>query len=116
MPAAAGRVYLVADEGKPSWREWFTTLAELTRSPKPWLNLPEGFAMALGGGVEGIFQRAAPRTQPPLSRYMAYLVRRDVHFSLAAATAELGYKPRYSWQEGLEHTLSEMGHLRRERV
>lgn len=107
--AAAGRVYVVGDAGTPSWRDWFTALAQFTRSPKPWLNLPGGAAMALGGGVEGVWARLAPRTQPPLSRYMAYLVRNDVHFSLAHAERELGYRPPWTWQTGLERTLTEMG-------
>lgn len=105
VPAAAGRVYLIADAGTPSWREWFMALAALNGTPKPWLNLPGGVATALGGAVETVYERLAPRAQPPLSRYLPYVVRNDVHFSLAAAQLELGYTPEVSWQDGLARTL-----------
>ena len=38
--------------------------------------------------------------EPPLTRYRGALMRRDVHFSTAAAERELGHHPEVSWQEG----------------
>jgi nucleoside-diphosphate-sugar epimerase len=109
VSAAAGRVYVIGDAGMTSWRDWFGTLARLTGAPNPRLSLPSAAAMALGSGVEAVWARFAPRTPPPLSRYLAYVVRRDVHFSLEHAERELGYRPRWRWQAALEHTLAEMG-------
>ncbi|ADI14678.1 NAD-dependent epimerase/dehydratase family protein [Truepera radiovictrix] len=111
--AAAGRVYVIGDAGMTSWRDWFGTLAHLAGAPRPRLHLPGDAAMALSSGVERVWARLAPRTPPPLSRYLAYVVRRDVHFSLAHAERELGYHPRWRWPEALERTLAEMGALRR---
>jgi len=102
---AAGRVYVVADEGCPSWREIYTTMARLLGAPEPRIHLPGPVAVALGRGVEGVWTRLLPGKKPPLVYYMAYSVLNDVHFSTEAAERELGYRPPWSWQEGLERTL-----------
>ena len=104
-PDAAGRQYLIADDGMVSWREFFTVLAELVGAPVPRLSLPSAVALPLGRGVEGLWRQFAPETRPPLAYYLAYLVSRDVHFSIDAAKRELGYVPRYSWQDGLAMTV-----------
>ena len=105
VPKAAGRAYLMADEGCPSWRELFSTLADLLDAPKPRLNLPGSVVEPLSGGVERAYSRLAPNTEPPLTRYRARLMRQDVHFSIYNAKEELGYAPGVTWQEGLRRTL-----------
>lgn len=107
-PAAAGRTYLIADEGCPSWLELFTKLADLLDAPKPRLNLPERIVEPLSSTVERLYAKVAPRTEPPLTRYRARLMRQDVHFSIENAKRELGYVPKVSWQEGLARTLREL--------
>ena len=106
VPKAAGRAYLIADEGCPSWRELFSTLADLLDAPKPRLDLPGSVVEPLSRGVEGVYSRLAPQTEPPLTRYRARLMRQDVHFSIENAK-ELGYAPGVTWQEGLIRTLQE---------
>lgn len=105
VPAAAGRTYLIADEGAPTWRALFTELADLLGAPKPRLNLPGSVVEPLSGAVERLYAKVAPQTEPPLTRYRARLMRQDVHFSIEDAKKELGYVPEVSWQEGLRRTL-----------
>lgn len=107
VPGAAGRTYLVADDGKPSWRELFTELARLLRAPPPRLSLPGWLSEPLGRGVEQAYGAVA--AEPPLTRYRGTLMRRDVHLSTAAAEAELEYHPAVTWQEGLARTVAALG-------
>lgn len=110
VPAAAGRTYLVADAGRPTWQELFTELARRLGAPPPRLSLPGWLSEPLGETVE----RACGllREEPPLTRYRGALMRRDVHFSPFAAQAELGYEPRVSWQEGLRRTVASLNRER----
>ena len=109
VPGAAGRTYLIADAGNPSWRELFTELARLLRAPPPRLSLPGWLSEPLGRTVEQMYRVAD--AEPPLTRYRGTLMRRDVHLSTAAAAEELGYQPAVTWQEGLARTVAALGHL-----
>ena len=104
VPEAAERTYLVADAGKPSWRELFTELARLLRAPPPRLSLPGWLSEPLGRTVEQAYR--VTNAEPPLTRYRGALMRRDVHLSLAAAEEELEYQPAVTWQEGLARTVA----------
>jgi len=99
--SAAGRVYLIADEGAPSWRELFEELARLVGSAPPRLNVPRRPVRAIATGVEATWRALFPATEPPMTRYRAGLMAHDVHFSIEHAVRELGYRPRVSWREGL---------------
>jgi nucleoside-diphosphate-sugar epimerase len=105
VPQAAGRTYLIADEGMPSWREIFETLAELLHVRPPRWSVPGRLLEPLGTTLEQLYARVAPRRAPPLTRYGGRLMRQDLHFSIEAARQELGYEPRVSWQEGLRRTV-----------
>lgn len=104
VPGAAGQTYLVADAGKPSWRELFSEFARLLGAPPPRLSLPGWLSEPLGRTVEQTYR--VTDAEPPLTRYRGALTRRDVHFSLTAAAEELGYKPAVTWQEGLARTVA----------
>jgi 2-alkyl-3-oxoalkanoate reductase len=103
---AAGRVYLIADEGAPSWREVLAELARLTATRPRWLTLPPALAAAVGTGTEGTWRLLAPGRTPPVRRYLAALMRHDLHFSTRHARVELGYRPQVSWQAGLARTVA----------
>ncbi len=108
VPQAAGRTYVVADAGAPSWQDVFTELARLLRVPAPRLSLPGALTEPLGEITERAYGLLGELLggEPPLTRYRGALMRRDVHFSTSAAAKELGYRPRISWQEGLARTVA----------
>ena len=105
VPQAAGRTYVLADAGAPSWQDVLTELARLLHAPKPRLSLPGSLTEPLGEALERTYALAG-LGEPPLTRYRGALMRRDVHFSTAAAEQELGYRPEVSWQEGLARTVA----------
>jgi nucleoside-diphosphate-sugar epimerase len=100
-PEAPGKVYVIADAGAPSWKELIDELARLTGGPAPRRSLPGALAVPAGALVETVWRLLAPTKEPPLTRYRAGLMRRDVHFSIEAARRELGYEPAVTWRDGL---------------
>ncbi len=103
----AGKSYLIADEGMVSWRELFQTLADLLGVSAPRFSVPGFLIRPAGIFIETGFSVLAPEKAPPLSRYGGQLMCQDAHFSLQHAQAELGYKPLWSWQEGLRLSLEQ---------
>lgn len=104
-PAAAGRCYVIADEGMPSWRELFDELARLVGANPPRLSVPRRPARAIATGVEATWAALFPTVEPPLTRYRAVLMAHDVHFSTRHAEHELGFVPRVSWREGMRRSV-----------
>lgn len=100
-PEAAGRIYVIADEGAPSWAEALAELARLLGGSAPRRSVPGTLAVPVAAAVEAVWRVLAPRKEPPLTRYRAGLMRRDVHFAIEAARRELGYEPSVGWREGL---------------
>ncbi len=104
-PEAAHRTYVIADDGMPSWRELLSELARLLGERPPRLRLPGTPTKALARGVEATWGALFPRNEPPMTRYRAGLMTRDVHFSIRHAVEELGYRPVVSWREGLRRSV-----------
>ena len=102
---AAHRSYVIADDGMPSWRELLAELARLLGERPPRLRLPGTPTKALARGVEATWGALFPRNEPPMTRYRAGLMTRDVHFSIRHAVEELGYHPVVSWREGLRRSV-----------
>lgn len=106
VPAAAGRVYVIADDGKPNWRELFEELARLSGGSPPRLNVPRRPVRAIATGVEATWRSLFPSVEPPMTVYRAGLMAHDVHFSIDHARDELGYSPLVSWQEGMRRSVA----------
>jgi len=100
-PEAAGQVYLIADAGAPNWKELLGELARLVGGRAPRRSVPGAVAVPVASAIEAIWRMLSPNREPPLTRYRAGLMRRDVHFSIEAARRELGYEPLQTWREGL---------------
>ena len=102
---AAGRSYVIADEGMPSWRELFDELARLVGTAPQRVSVPRRPARAIATGVEATWAALFPRTEPPMTRYRAALMAHDVHFSTAHASEELGFVPTIGWREGMRRSV-----------
>jgi 2-alkyl-3-oxoalkanoate reductase len=109
VPAAAERVYMIADDGMPTWREVLSELARLVGAAPLWLPLPAALALAAGSVVEAAWRKVRPDRPPPIGRYAAALVRHDLHFSIRHARDELGYDPTVPWREGLRRSVAGLG-------
>lgn len=109
-PQAAGKVYVIADAGMPSWRELFHAIADDQGGEGPRLRLPGRPTRALASGVEATWSALLPSLEPPVTRYRAGLMLNDVHFTLRHAIEELGYEPQVTWREGVAATVAALGH------
>lgn len=103
-PEAAGQVYVLADEGMPTWRELFSELSRYLGKRPPQLSLPGRPTAAVASGVEATWSAFFPHVEPPITRYRAGLMSRDVHFSTQHAREELGFQPKDSWRAALRIT------------
>jgi 2-alkyl-3-oxoalkanoate reductase len=101
VPGAAGRIYLIADDGMPTWREALAELARLVGAHPWWVPLPGPLASLAGAATEAAWRTAWPSRRPPIGRYAASLMRHDLHFSTGHARDELGFVPGVPWREGL---------------
>lgn len=106
VPQAAGKVYVVADDGMPTWRELFEELATLAGSSPPRLNVPRRPVRAIATGVEATWRALFPSAEPPMTVYRAGLMAHDVHFSMEHAREELGYRPLVSWEVGMRRSVA----------
>jgi nucleoside-diphosphate-sugar epimerase len=108
-PQAAGKVYLVADDGAPSWREIFGYLAEQLGAPPPGPSLPCWLSKTTSNLVDWTWSVFASKSEPPLTKYRGMVMCNDVHFSTAAAREELGYEPLVDWREGIRRLVVSLG-------
>ena len=107
-PEAAGKTYVLADEGMPTWRELFSELSRHLGKRPPQLSLPGRPTAAVAGGVEATWSALFPHVEPPITRYRAKLMSRDVHFSIDHARQELGYQAKDSWRAALQITAEQV--------
>lgn len=104
--AAVGRSYLVADEGAPRWRDLILEIAGLLDAPEPRLRLPGAPLETLAAWTEDAWARWAPDMEPPLTRYRAGMMRRDVVLDATAVQRELGLAPTRTRSEALRQALA----------
>lgn len=90
---AAGRSYLVADDGVVSWAELLSLVADLAGAPRPRWSLPGGAVAAVAPVVEDGWLRLGLPGEPPLTRYRAELMRSDIVFDASAVRDELDLAP-----------------------
>ncbi|HZJ10189.1 MAG TPA: NAD-dependent epimerase/dehydratase family protein [Trueperaceae bacterium] len=106
VPRAAGKVYVIADDGMPNWRQLFEELAALVGSSPPRLSVPRRPVRAIATGVEATWQALFPSLEPPMTVYRAGLMAHDVHFTTDHAREELGYRPLVPWELGMRRSVA----------
>ena len=103
--AAAGRSYLVADDGVVSWSELLTLVADVAGAPRPRWSLPGSFVAGLAPLVEDGWLRLGLPGEPPLTRYRAELMRSDIVFDASAVRDELELAPLRDREDALRDAL-----------
>jgi nucleoside-diphosphate-sugar epimerase len=105
-PAAAGRTYVITDDTKLTWGDFFDGLADAMGVAHPGrTRIPAPLAAAAGTVVEAVWALLRLRSRPPLTRYLARLTCRDTHFACDRAKAELSYAPVTSPGDALRATV-----------
>lgn len=102
-PQAIGQTYNITDGKCVTKREFFETICQLTRLPKPLLTYPMWFAKSLcrgfelGGKVLGI--------TPILNMARLKFMGLNLDYSIEKAKTELGYNPSTSFDQGIRQTI-----------
>ena len=100
-PRAVGEIYNLSDDGEITQEQYVNTIAKLIGAKPVTRKVPYGLARRVGFLME-LFGHAVGKKKPPMfTRYSAWLMGRRVFFSCEKARRELGWKPAFSYEEGL---------------
>ncbi len=105
-PRAAGRTFIIADDVDVSWKELIERFCYELGVKPPQLSVPYGAADILAAAVEGAWSVLKLESDPPITRYRARLMHRDLSFVSTKACRELGYAPAVSLDEGIRRTVA----------
>ena len=100
--ACAGRAYFISN-GEP-WplREVLNGLLRAADAPEVRKTIPFRVAYALGAACEGAWSALPLQGEPPMTRFLAEQLSTTHWYSMAPATRDFGYVPKFSVAEGLE--------------
>ena len=96
-----GQAYFILDDGPTTMREIISGMAAARGIELGNRSVPGWLADLLGAACEGAWRTFGLKGEPPLTRFSAMILSRDVVLSDAKARAELGYAPAVSVAEGL---------------
>jgi nucleoside-diphosphate-sugar epimerase len=101
-PRAAGRVYNAASGHPGSLRDIISILHEVEGTPRP-LVIPvsEGLMRFSAPVAQRIAALLVPGMESTMSSVGASYSARDVYYDMSRAAAEIGFRPRYDFREGL---------------
>jgi nucleoside-diphosphate-sugar epimerase len=104
-PDAPGRTFAITDGVRLTWDDYLKGIALHQGVALTYRVLPGWLAQGAAACAEALWLPFGPRHRPPLTRYLARLMTRDLHFSCGRAQDILGYRPRLSFEEGLAETV-----------
>jgi len=102
--AAAGQVYYIAGERGYEWREFAETAARVMGRRVFTVSVPETAVRALGG-VNSVAAALTGRARMLDCQKAHEILQRYWLCDISKARKELGYRPRYSLEEGLAETI-----------
>ncbi len=104
--SALGRAYNITNgDPQPLWPMLSEIAVRLGLKP-PTRQISVGAAMTIAGAMEAVFKRLPGRPEPPLTRYGVGVLSQSQTLNIEAARAGLGYRPKYSNNEGLERFIA----------
>ncbi|MEA3407830.1 MAG: NAD-dependent epimerase/dehydratase family protein [Chloroflexota bacterium] len=101
---AVGEAYNVSDDSDVTWQQYLYTLADVAELPRPTRSHPHWFAYLLATAWENYYHLTGRTERPPMTRMMVETMGTDQVFSIEKAKEQLGYRPRVSFEEGMQHT------------
>lgn len=103
--AAVGEAFNCVDKGLMTWNEVINCIAELVGAREPKLHIPHFIAYDLGLLLETV-GKLTGRVEPPLiTRFAARLLGGRFSYDISKAGKLLGYRPKFSTEEGLRRSV-----------
>jgi nucleoside-diphosphate-sugar epimerase len=108
---STGQVYLITDGNAVMWEEFFGCYGQMAGKPRM-RSVPEWVGKAIALSME-ISSKLTGRP-PKITREAVRFLTRRARFNIEKARCELGYRPRFSLEEGMKLTeqwLRDAGYL-----
>jgi nucleoside-diphosphate-sugar epimerase len=105
-PQTIGQIYNVTDGTCVSKRDFISTVASLAGYEVPRAAVPLGVAKFLTAVSEKVYRLLKKKEAPLLSNARFKFLGLNLDFSIEKAKRELGYKPRYTFNEGMTQTIN----------
>jgi len=105
-PQAVGQVYNLTDGEFVSKRRFIEAVADAMGLPRPWRAPPLWVARILTWGSETWARLRGAREAPLFTRARLKFLGLNLDFSIEKAKRELGYRPRYSFDEAIAETMA----------
>ncbi len=102
---AVGQVYNLTDDEPISKRRFVGTVARLAGYPEPEKSIPLWLAKFLANVLEWRARRKGATKPPIVNKARVKFLGLNLDFSCEKAKRELGYKPPYSFDEGMRITM-----------
>ncbi len=103
---AVGQVYNLTDDEPISKRRFVGTIARLAGYPEPQKSIPLWLAKLLASVLEWRARRKGSTKPPIVNKARVKFLGLNLDFSCEKAKRELGYKPPYSFEEGMKITMT----------
>ena len=100
--ACAGKAYFISNGDPRSTRETVNMLLQAAGAPLVDKTIPFAAAYAIGMLCEGLWRVLPLQGEPPMTRFLAEQLSTTHWYSMAPATRDFGYVPKFSVAEGLE--------------
>lgn len=100
------KIYLISDERPYSFKEIILTIAKVLNINLKIIRLP-WFAGYFGGLIFEIILKIM-NLPPKFSRETIYKLVNNFYFDISKIKDELGYRPKYSLEEGIKETISNL--------
>ena len=100
--ACAGKAYFISNGDPRSTRETVNMLLQAAGAPVVDKTIPFAAAYAIGMLCEGLWRVLPLQGEPPMTRFLAEQLSTTHWYSMAPATRDFGYVPKFSVAEGLE--------------
>ena len=103
---AVGQVYNLTDGEFVSKRRFIESVADPLGLPHPTLTPPLWFAKAVTWGAETVAKLRGAKEAPLFNFTRLKFMGLNLEFSIEKAKRELGYRPRYTFDEGMAETMA----------
>jgi nucleoside-diphosphate-sugar epimerase len=106
QPKALGQVYNLTDGEFVSKRRFIETVADGLNLPRPTRSVPLWLARIVAWQMERQARRSGAREPPRLTQARLKLFGLNLDYSIDKAKRELGYRPRFSFEEAMKETIA----------
>jgi nucleoside-diphosphate-sugar epimerase len=105
-PSAAGRVYILSDGRRITWRQILESLSQALECRCTFTDFPSSIVYPVAVLWEGLNGLFFPGRDPTLTRYRVAVAARDLFFHAARARRDLGWTPRVTFEEAIARSVA----------